>query len=112
MASDVLTIPRRGTRVFRVWLLRVLTIGVLPMLAMAIAVLTLVAFDLGRDPANRAWSELSGWLFGALVVVGIVGIIALLDARTRVAGAFALVITLVVNPLTAAYLLLALGLSL
>ncbi len=94
------------------WLLRALTIGALPMLAMGVAVLTLVAFDLGRDPANTGWSELSGWLFGALVVIGIVGIIALLDARTRVAGAFALLVTLVVNPLTAAYLLLALGLNL
>jgi len=93
-------------------MLRALTIGLLPMLAMGVAVLTLVAFDLGQDPAAQPWSELSGWLFAALVLVGIVGIIAMLDARTRVAGAFALLISLIVNPLTAAYLLLALGLNL
>lgn len=97
-------IPRRGTRVYRVWLLRALAIGLLPLLSVTVGVLTIVGFEQG-------WSEASGWLFTALVVVGIVGVVAMLDARTRLAGLFAILAAVLVNPLTASLLLLLLGLS-
>lgn len=88
---------------FRIWLLRALTIGMLPLLSITICVLTVVAFEQG-------WGEASGWLFAGLVVVGLVGIVAMLDARTRLAGVFAILAALLVNPLTAALLLVMLGL--
>lgn len=111
MTTDVVIVPRRGTRVFRLWMLRVLTIGGLPLVAIGTGVLTVVAFEQGRGAAGQTWTELSGWLFAALVVVGAAGIVAMLDARTRLAGAFALLVALVVNPLTASLVLVLLGLG-
>lgn len=86
------------------WLVRALTIGILPLLSISLGVLTLLAFE-------QNMGEASGWLLAGLVVVGVVGIIAMLDARTRLAGLFALLATLLVNPLTASLVFTLLGLT-
>lgn len=110
MAADLVIVPRRGTPVFRAWLRRALFIGVLPILSIGLGVATLVVFDLAAT-GERPWTDLTGWLFAGLVLVGVIGLVALFDARTRVAGAFALLASLLVNPLTAALLLSLAGLS-
>ncbi len=89
---------------FRIWLLRALTIGILPLLAVSIGVLAILAFE-------QNMGEAGGWLLAALVTVTVIGIIAMLDARTRVAGLFAVLATLLVNPLSASLILTLLGLT-
>ncbi|GAA1922463.1 hypothetical protein GCM10009775_13670 [Microbacterium aoyamense] len=89
---------------FRAWLLRALAIGILPLLSISIGVLSVLAF-------SQNLGDVSGWLLAGLVAVGIAGIVAMLDARTRVAGIFAVLTTILVNPLTATLLLLLLDLA-
>ena len=111
MPSEVVAVPRRGTPVFRAWLVRALGIGLLPLAAVGLGVATLVVTDLAQGPGGETWGELSGYLLAGSILVGVLGLIAMLDARTRVTGLFALLASIILNPYTAALVLLIMGLS-
>lgn len=111
MPSEVVAVPRRGTPVFRAWLVRALGIGLLPLAAAGLGVATLVVTDLAQSPDGQAWGELAGYLLAGSILVGVLGLVAMLDARTRVAGVFALLASLILNPYTAALVLLVMGLA-
>ncbi|WP_404430027.1 hypothetical protein LG299_10680 [Microbacterium lacus] len=111
MPAEVVAVPRRGTAVFRAWLVRALGIGLLPLAAVGLGVSTLVATDLAQAPGGEAWAELAGYLLAGTIIVGVLGLVAMLDARTRLTGAFAMLAAMVLNPYTAALALLVLGLT-
>ena len=96
---------------FRAWLVRALGIGLLPLAAVGLGVSTLVVTDLAQRPGGETWGELSGYLLAGSILVGVLGLIAMLDARTRVTGLFALLASIILNPYTAALVLLIMGLA-
>lgn len=102
-------IPRRGSRAHRLWVFRALLIGALPLLTAAVCVASLRVSMLAAA-GIAPWTDLSGPLMVVLVGFGVIGLVALFDRRTRVAGAVALLLTLVLNPITYAIALSLLGL--
>jgi hypothetical protein len=85
----------------------VLTV-LLPPAAVALAVGSVL---LATTPSDGRGDVLLGMLWLALVAVGLAGGLALFDRRTVVVGVFALAVVILINPLSVAAVLLALGVS-
>lgn len=112
MTTALVPIPRRRTPARRAWNVRALLVGALPFATAVVCVATLRVFARAQSPAGEGGlsAELSSWMLGAVVLLGVIGLVALFDRRTRVSGVVALLFALVVNPLTSSIVLSAMGL--
>jgi len=110
VVAELSEMPRRGTPAFRRWMWRALAIGALPTVTALLGVATMRAFDL-MPGGDRLWTDMASFLAVGLVVCGILGFLAILDARTRVSGVVTVLAALVLNPFTAALVRAGLGIG-
>lgn len=102
-------IPPRGTPALRAWWLRLAATALLPGFTVAMGIMSIRALDLAAS-VGAPWGDLGGWFTTGLIAAGILGVVCIFDKRTRVVGCFALLIAILVNPVTFALALGAWGL--
>lgn len=108
--TELVAVPRRGTPNFRSWVFRALTIGLLPVLTVACAMLATYASDKAFTDDIPFFADLTGFLLFVLVLLLIAGILALFDRRTRFSGAATIVLAIVLSPAFGALARFGLGL--
>lgn len=110
-SPQLVAIPRRGTPNFRGWVLRALAIGVLPLLTVIVGLAAIRVSDASALGGAPFLADMTGMLLFILVVLLVLGILALFDARTRLAGVATIVIALVFNPVVATFVRWGMGLG-
>lgn len=93
-------IPRRGTPVRRVWLLRAVIVGALPSITVFISLASVLVMEASRVTGAAPWVDLAGWAIGAWIAITVLAFVAVFDADTRVAAVCSFVVAILVNPFT------------
>lgn len=110
-SPQFVAIPRRGTPNFRGWVIRALAIGLLPVLTVIVGMLAIRASDASVLGGPSFLADLTGLLLFVLVLLLVLGVLAVFDARTRLAGIATIAIALVFNPVLATLVRWGLGLA-